>query len=99
MSQQPYSVQHFLQNEWIPSDSNHQQIVHHAIHGTPYASVSTKAIDSNAVLEFARVEGNARLRKMTFQERGRMIKALALHLHSKKELFYEVSWRDCLGLF
>jgi oxepin-CoA hydrolase / 3-oxo-5,6-dehydrosuberyl-CoA semialdehyde dehydrogenase len=92
MSQQPYSVQHFLQNEWIPSDSNHQQIVHHAIHGTPYASVNTKAIDSSAVLEFARMEGNARLRKMTFQERGRMIKALALHLHSKKELFYEVSW-------
>ena len=29
---------------------------------------------------------------MTFQERGRMLKKLALHLHGIKETFYEVSW-------
>ena len=42
--------------------------------------------------DFARIEGGQALRKMTFQERGLMLKALALHLHSKKDQFYKVSW-------
>ena len=32
------------------------------------------------------------MRRMTFQERGRMLKRLALHLHAMKEEFYQVSW-------
>ena len=43
-------------------------------------------------MHYARSVGNLHLRNLTFQERGRMLKALALHLHSKKELFYEISW-------
>lgn len=41
---------------------------------------------------YARTVGGPKLRKMTFQERGLMLKALALHLQSKKEDFYKVSW-------
>ncbi|MDG2246593.1 MAG: phenylacetic acid degradation bifunctional protein PaaZ, partial [Flavobacteriales bacterium] len=36
--------------------------------------------------------GGEALRKMTFHERGRMIKALALYLMEKKEAFYQTSW-------
>ena len=35
--------------------------------------------------------GGPKLRKMTFQERGLMLKALALHLHSIKNKFYALS--------
>ncbi|MFI5142074.1 MAG: phenylacetic acid degradation bifunctional protein PaaZ, partial [Bacteroidia bacterium] len=41
---------------------------------------------------YARTVGGPKLRKMTFQERGMMLKALAIHLQNKKEDFYKVSW-------
>ena len=43
------------------------------------------------MLEYGRKTGGQVLRKMTFQERGRMLKALALHLMTKKEKYYQVS--------
>jgi oxepin-CoA hydrolase/3-oxo-5,6-dehydrosuberyl-CoA semialdehyde dehydrogenase len=44
------------------------------------------------MFEYARTVGGPKLRKMTFQQRGLMLKALAMHLLSKKENFYQVSW-------
>jgi oxepin-CoA hydrolase/3-oxo-5,6-dehydrosuberyl-CoA semialdehyde dehydrogenase len=44
------------------------------------------------MLDYARKVGGPALRKMTFHERGRMLKALAMHLMSKKEDFYKISW-------
>jgi len=41
---------------------------------------------------YARTVGGPKLRNMTFQQRGLMLKALALHLQSKKEDFYKISW-------
>ena len=43
------------------------------------------------MMNYARTVGGPVLRKMTFQERGLMLKALALHLHSIKNKFYELS--------
>lgn len=42
--------------------------------------------------DYARTVGGPKLRKMTFHERGQMLKALAMHLQSKKEEFYKISW-------
>jgi oxepin-CoA hydrolase/3-oxo-5,6-dehydrosuberyl-CoA semialdehyde dehydrogenase len=43
------------------------------------------------MLEYGRKTGGRVLRKMTFQERGRMLKALAMHLLANKEKYYQVS--------
>jgi oxepin-CoA hydrolase/3-oxo-5,6-dehydrosuberyl-CoA semialdehyde dehydrogenase len=48
-------------------------------------------LDYEAMLQYAKEKGGRALRKMTFQERGRMLKALALHLLTKKEHYYAVS--------
>ena len=63
-----------------------------AITGEDFAQVSSAGIDFEAVLNYGRNIGGPALRKMTFQERGRMLKALALHLTSIKKQFYAVSW-------
>lgn len=42
-------------------------------------------------MNYGRNVGGPILRKMTFQERGRMLKALALFLMDRKERYYEVS--------
>lgn len=65
--------------------------MHNAITGEPIAQTSTQGIDFKAMLEFGRRVGGPALRKMTFHERARMLKALALHLTSKKDVFYKIS--------
>ena len=42
-------------------------------------------------MNYAKDKGGTALRKMTFQERGRMLKALALHLIDIKKKFYALS--------
>lgn len=83
-------IQHFTQGEWT-NGSGDGHILHHAITGDPIFSHSIEGLDFKDILEYGRTVGNPALRNMTFQERGLMLKSLALHLHSKKEMFYELS--------
>ena len=82
----------FVQGKWIEGDGD-GQLLYNAVDGTPVAAASTKGLDFVAVLQYAREKGNTALRKMTFQERGRMLRALALHLLEKKEKFYTISYQ------
>ena len=85
-------LQHFISERWQAPSSSDVQIIQHAIHGGAIASVSNEAIDFENVLKYGRETGNAKLRRMTFQERGLMLKRLALHLLKHKDKFYEASW-------
>ena len=69
------------------------QLLYDAVTGEVIASATTKGLDFASILEYGRKKGSPALRKMTFQERGRMLKALALYLLEKKEKFYELSYR------
>ena len=64
---------------------------HHSITGDQISTCSSKGLDYYAILDYGRTVGGPALRKMTFQERGRMLKALALHLISIKKKFYGLS--------
>ncbi len=68
------------------------QILSNAITGEEIATASSKGLDFGKMCEYARTVGGPKLRKMTFHERGLMLKALALHLMSKKDIFYKISW-------
>ena len=84
-------LNNFAYGKWIPGEEKGQELVN-AINGDFVASVSSKGIDFGKMCDFARNIGGPKLRKLTFQERGLMLKALALHLQSKKEIFYNLSW-------
>lgn len=77
-------------DRWVEGDGAGSTL-YNAITGDAISSASTEGIDIESMYQFARNTGGHALRKMTFQERGRMLKALALHLHSKKDSFYKVS--------
>ena len=62
-----------------------------AITGEKIGETSSVGLDYQAMLEYGRKTGGYSLRKMTFQERGRMLKALALFLMEKKNSYYAVS--------
>lgn len=80
----------YISGKWQTGEGDGQQLFN-AITGEPVAVASSAGIDFEAALNFAREKGNTALRKMTFQERGRMLRALALYLLEKKEQFYAVS--------
>lgn len=63
-----------------------------AVSGSEIATASTAGIDFKEVLQYGRDVGGPKLRKMTFHERGRMLKALALHLYEVRKKFYDLSY-------
>ncbi len=84
-------LMNYAMGSWVAGDGQGQTL-YNAITGAGIATASSKGLNFGAMLDYSRSVGGPALRKMTFQERGRMLKALALHLMSKKEDFYKISW-------
>ena len=82
--------QNYVLGKWQNGEGIETHLFH-AITGKEIGSVSSAGIDFSAVLDYGRINGGRALRKMTFQERGRMLKALALYLLEKKEQYYALS--------
>ncbi len=82
----------YITGKWIEGDGDGQEL-YNAVNGDVIAAASTKGLDFASILHYGRTKGSPALRKMTFQERGRMLKALALHLLEHKEKFYALSYK------
>jgi oxepin-CoA hydrolase / 3-oxo-5,6-dehydrosuberyl-CoA semialdehyde dehydrogenase len=82
--------QNYVLGQWMDGQGTETNL-YNAITGDVIGEVSSQGLDFAAILEYGRQTGGRTLRKMTFQERGRMLKALALHLMTKKEKYYQVS--------
>ncbi len=82
----------YITGHWIEGDGEGQEL-YNAVNGDVVAYATTKGLDFASVLEYGRTKGNPALRKMTFQQRGLMLKALALYLLEKKEKFYTISYK------
>ncbi|MDA8714542.1 phenylacetic acid degradation bifunctional protein PaaZ [Flavobacteriales bacterium] len=84
------NVQNYIQGKWMNGEGTELELFN-AITGEQLGTTSSLGIDFESVLNYGRKLGGTALRSMTFQERGRMLKALALHLISIKEKFYTLS--------
>ena len=82
----------YVNGQWREGEGE-GKAVFDAVTGEVIAHATTKGIDLGAVLAYGRETGGAPLRKMTFQQRGNMLKKLALYLNKRKEQFYEISYR------
>lgn len=82
----------YITGQWITGDGD-GQLLYNAVTGQPFAAATTKGLDFAAITDHARKVGNPALRKMTFHQRGNMLKALALHLRNHLSGFYEISYR------
>ncbi len=82
--------QNYVQGHWIDGGESELDLFN-AISGDKIGEVSSAGLNYEAILDYGRRTGGDKLRKMTFQERGRMLKALAFHLLDKKRKYYEVS--------
>ena len=79
-----------VQDRWVEGDGE-GKILTSAVNGEPVAAISSKGLDFAAMLEYAKRVGGDNLRKLTFHERGDMLKALAIYLNEHKQEFYALS--------
>ena len=82
----------FAVGRWVEG-TGQGQTLYDASTGAEVAIASSDGLDFDAMLDYGRKTGNKNLRRMTFQERGRMLKALAMYLMERKEKYYESSYK------
>lgn len=85
-------LENFVGGRWITGDGEGQPLFN-AVTGEPLALASSKGLDFRSMTDYARKVGNPALRKMSFHERGRMLRALALHLQKDLPHFYDISFQ------
>lgn len=84
-------LKNYIEDQWIEGN-NDGQILMDSVKGEPIAMASSSGIDFEKMLQYGRKVGGNNLRKLTFHERGRMLKALALFLTERKSLYYPISY-------
>ena len=84
-------LENYVMGKWITGDGEGTPLLN-AVTGQQVALATAEGLDYSAILRYGREIGNPALRKMTFHERGRMLKALAFYLLERKNKFYELSY-------
>jgi len=84
-------VESFISGRWIAPD-NHAREIENAITGDVFAQAGQADPDIESMLQYARAVGGPALRRMTFHQRSRMLKALALHISKHKQALYDISF-------
>ena len=84
-------LENYIGGKWMTGDGE-GQLLTDAVTGEGVAYATTRGLDFAAMLDYGRTSGNAALRKLTFHERGRMLKALASYLLERKDKFYAISY-------
>lgn len=83
-------LSNYAAGQWIPATDNGETL-YNAITGEALFTADSKNVDLGAMLEHGRKVGSPALRKLTFHERGRLLKALAMYLLERKENYYKIS--------
>lgn len=84
-------LKNYAAGRWMEGDGDGKSLFN-AITGAQIATASSAGISFEEMMNYGRKVGGLPLRKMTFPERGRMLKALALYLTERKEKYYELSY-------
>lgn len=80
-----YTQGHWVTGGGVPST------LYHAVTGEPVATASSEGLDFGAMLEYGRTVGGPAMRRLTFHERARRLKAMAQYLMERKDEFYALS--------
>ena len=83
-------LQNYALDQWVTGTGSGTALIH-AVTGEVIGEATSAGLDFRLMAEHARTVGGPTLRRMTFHERARMLKALAQHLMAHKEEFYVLS--------
>lgn len=84
------SIENYILGTWTMGQGE-ELVAENAITGEAIGGMSSAGLDYKSILDYGRKTGGPALRKMTFQQRGLMLKALALFLLDRKESYYMLS--------
>lgn len=84
-------VHSFVRGQWVPPGAGARQISHAAT-GREFARAGNDGLDFSGMLDFAKSRGGPALRALSFHDRARMLKALAMHLEANKQQLYDISF-------
>lgn len=87
-----FKLANYVTGRWITGDGTGQPL-YNAVNGSLLGHASTEGLDFGAILDYGRKTGGPALRKLTFHERGRLLRALALHLRNHLDTFYKISYQ------
>ncbi|RMG77617.1 MAG: phenylacetic acid degradation bifunctional protein PaaZ [Bacteroidetes bacterium] len=82
----------YVLGQWVPHEGPGVP-QYDAITGELIATAGSDGLDYAAMMHYARQTAGPVLRKMTFHERGRMLKKLAMHLYEIRKKYYPISRR------
>jgi oxepin-CoA hydrolase/3-oxo-5,6-dehydrosuberyl-CoA semialdehyde dehydrogenase len=83
-------LQNYVAGRWVEGEGAGTPLLN-AVSGDVVAHATSDGIDFKRMVEHARQLGGPALRRMTFHQRARMLKAMALYLTERKDEFYALS--------
>ncbi|NNF32550.1 MAG: aldehyde dehydrogenase family protein, partial [Saprospiraceae bacterium] len=86
-------LKNYAVGQWVEGEGEGKPL-YNAINGKLIAYASSSGLDFGEMMKYGRETGGPELRKMTFHERGRILKALALHLYGMKDKYYPFSYQS-----
>lgn len=84
-------VESYVAGHWIGCDDS-ARTIYSAITGESIARAGNAKLDVCAMLDYGRTHGGPALRAMSFHDRAKLLKALALHLEKHKQSLYDISF-------
>jgi oxepin-CoA hydrolase/3-oxo-5,6-dehydrosuberyl-CoA semialdehyde dehydrogenase len=83
-------LKNYAGGKWVTAKKE-GDVLFNAITGDAIYTASSEGLNFGEMMDYARKVGGPALRKLTFHQRGRMLKALAMYLMERKEYFYKIS--------
>ncbi|MAM61573.1 phenylacetic acid degradation bifunctional protein PaaZ [Maritimibacter sp. UBA3975] len=84
-------VSSYAAGDWVKPGAGARNIAS-AVTGEVIATAGNDSLDVQAMLDHAHTVGGPALRKMTFHERAKMLKALGQYLSEHKQALYDISF-------
>ncbi len=81
----------FANGKWV-APTGATRPIHSAVTGEQIALAGSDDLDFQGMVDFATKTGGPALREMTFHDRARRLKALALYLQDRKDQLYQLSY-------
>jgi oxepin-CoA hydrolase/3-oxo-5,6-dehydrosuberyl-CoA semialdehyde dehydrogenase len=85
-------LESFAAGQWV-APSGKVRKIYSAVTGEEIAEAGSEKLDFQQMIDFAKQKGGPALRKMTFHDRARMLKALATYLNERRDPLYELSYK------
>lgn len=84
-------LDNYILGQWTPFEGE-GIAQYNSVNGDLISTVNNTGMDFASILDYGRKVGNKNLRKMTFLQRGLMLKKLAIYLQSIRKKYYAISY-------